>query len=148
MPVWLEFAKSHRYNSMAEGIEVPVFLHIGRQSVDLIATLDKGAAYCIFERRYGELLGLRVESGRLLSFRTMAGFFYAYEHEVTVETLDIEFSAFVFFARDATFDRNFLGRTGWLDRVRVGLIDYDRTLYLGAYDHEEPAGADPRFRPS
>jgi hypothetical protein len=29
--------------------------------------------------------------------------------------------------------RNFLGRTGWLDRLRVGIVDYDRMLFLGPY---------------
>jgi len=30
--------------------------------VDLLAKLDTGAAHCIFERKYGEMLGLAVES--------------------------------------------------------------------------------------
>ncbi len=33
-------------------------LCMGSQSVELIAKLDTGAAYCIFERTYGEMLGL------------------------------------------------------------------------------------------
>jgi hypothetical protein len=31
-------------------------------------------------------------------------------------------------------DRNFLGRSGWLDRLRIGIIDYDHLLYLSTYD--------------
>jgi hypothetical protein len=27
-----------------------------------------------------------------------------------------------------------LGRVGWLNRVRLGLIDYDGRLFLSAYD--------------
>jgi hypothetical protein len=134
MPVSLDFAISHQYHSSPEGIEVPVTLRIGGPSVDLIAKLDTGAAHCIFERRYAELLGLSVESGRLQRFRTLTGSFPAYEHEVTLQILGIEFAALVFFAQDPVFARNFLGRAGWLDRLRVGIIDYDRTLYLSAYD--------------
>lgn len=48
--------------------------------------------------------------------------------------LGLEFSALVFFAQDPAFARNFLGRKGWLDRLRVAIIDYDRTLYLSTYD--------------
>src|SRR5437763_515657 len=99
-----------------------------------MATVDTGAARCIFERRYAELLGLIVESGRIQRFRTMTGSFSAYEHEVTLQMLGIEFAAPVFFAEDPAFTRNFLGRTGWLDRLRVAIIDYDRTLYLSAHD--------------
>jgi hypothetical protein len=102
--------------------------------VELIARLDAGAAYCVFERRYAEELGLDVESGRPQGFRTMVGSFVAYEHEVAVHTLGIEFLAIVFFAQDAAFNRNFLGRSGWLDRLRIGIIDYDRVLFLSAYD--------------
>jgi hypothetical protein len=79
------------------------------------------------------MLGLDVESGRLQRFRTVAGSFAAYEHEITIQTLGIEFSATVFFAQDSAFNRNFLGRSGWLDRLRIAIIDYDRTLFLSPY---------------
>jgi hypothetical protein len=28
--------------------------------------------------------------------------------------------------------RNVLGRRGWLDRVRLGIVDYESALYLSA----------------
>ena len=31
---------------------------------------------------------------------------------------------------------HFLCRSGWLDRVRLGLVDHDHELYLSEYDHE------------
>jgi hypothetical protein len=64
----------------------------------------------------------------------MAGSFVAYGHEVTIHTLGIEFPAAVFFAQDSGFNRNFLGRSGRLDRLRIGIIDYDRLLFLTTYD--------------
>ena len=133
MPVSLEFDTSHHYSEPTDGINVPITLCIGRQSVELLAKLDTGAAHCIFERKYAEMLGLEVESGRLQRFRTVAGSFSAYEHEVTIQTLSIEFSATVFFAQDLAFNRNFLGRSGWLDRLRIAIIDYDRILFLSPY---------------
>jgi hypothetical protein len=87
------------------------------------------------------MLGLDVESGRLQRFRTATGSFAAYAHEVTLETLGIGFSAVVFFAQDPAFTRNFLGRIGWLDRLRVAIVDYDLALYLGAYDSGRPPRA-------
>jgi len=133
MPVSLEFDTAHQYTDAKDGIHVPITLAIGRESVELLAKLDTGAEYCIFERKYGEMLALDVESGRLQRFRTVAGSFAAYEHEVTIQTLGIEFPAVVFFAEDSTFTRNFLGRSGWLDRLRIGIIDYDRMLFVGPY---------------
>ena len=134
MPASLEFNATHRYAGTAEGINVPTTLRVGSQSVELLAKLDTGAAHCIFERNYAELLGLDMESGRLQRFRTVAGSFAAYEHEVTIQTLGIEFSAIVFFAESPEFNRNVLGRTGWLDRLRVGIVEYDRMLFLNSYE--------------
>jgi len=133
MPLTLNFDASHRYAS-TNGIDVPIELRVGDRKVELFARLDTGAAHCIFERRYAEELALDVESGRAQRFRTMAGSFVTYEHEVTLHTLGIEFSAVVFFAHDSAFSRSFVGRSGWLDRVRLGIIDYDRMLFLSAYD--------------
>lgn len=64
----------------------------------------------------------------------MAGSFVAYEHEVTIHTLGIEFSSVAFFAQDPAFNRNFVVRSGWLERVRLAIIDYDRMVFLSAYD--------------
>ena len=133
MPVSLDFDTTHQYTDAKDGIHVPITLAVGRESVELLAKLDTGAEYCIFERKYGEMLGLDVQSGRLQRFRTVAGSFDAYEHEVTIQTLGIEFPAVAFFAQDLAFFRNFLGRSGWLDRLRIGIIDYDRMLFVGPY---------------
>jgi hypothetical protein len=99
-----------------------------------MAKIDTGASHCIFERKYGELLGLDIESGRLQRFRTMVGEFAAHEHELSIQTLGLEFATHVFFAQDHSFSRSFVGRSGWLDRLRIGLVDYDRMLYLSPYD--------------
>lgn len=39
----------------------------------------------------------------------------------------------VYFAADDYFPRNLLGRHGWLDQVRVGVIDYEGLLFLSRY---------------
>jgi hypothetical protein len=56
-------------------------------------------------------LDWNVESGRLQRFRTVAGGFTAYQHEVTIQTLGIEFPALVFFAQAPEFTRNFVRRS-------------------------------------
>ena len=133
MPVSLAFDAAHHYADALDGIEVPITLFIGRQSVEFLAKLDTGAAHCIFERKYAEMLGVDVDSGRLQRFRTVAGSFAAYQHEITIQTLGIEFSAVVFFAQESAFNRNFLGRSGWLDRLRIAIVDYDRLLFVSPY---------------
>ena len=49
MPVSLEFDNTHKYTEATDGINVPITLAIGSQSVDLLAKLDTGAAHCIFD---------------------------------------------------------------------------------------------------
>jgi hypothetical protein len=43
------------------------------------------------------------------------------------------FDVMVYFAVEASFKRNVLGRGGWLDHVRLGLVDYQGELYLSRY---------------
>ena len=55
-------------------------------------------------------------------------------HVVSLEAFDIAFESMVYFFADERIKRNLLGRAGWLDRVRFGLVDYDCVLYLAGYD--------------
>jgi len=134
MSLTLRFATLHNYVSSQAGITVPVTLLSASDSVKFDAKVDTGSSHCIFQRQYGEQLGLEIESGASERFAAATGSLTAYGHEVTITTLGIETVAVVFFAADEHFNRNLLGRAGWLDRVRFGLIDYDSLLYLSAYD--------------
>ncbi|MGA2131281.1 MAG: retropepsin-like aspartic protease [Bryobacteraceae bacterium] len=129
MPFSLDFEVSYRYTSSAVGVELPVALSVGNQSVETLAKVDTGAAHSVFARRYAEMLGFEVESGRRQMFRTLNGVFSAYEHEVTLQSLGLEFTTLVFFAEHPSFDRNLLGRTGWLDRLRVAIIDFTLAIF-------------------
>ena len=40
----------------------------------------------------------------------------------------------IFFFADTEIVKNVLGRKGWLDRVRIGIVDYDRLIYIARYD--------------
>jgi len=45
-----------------------------------------------------------------------------------------EFDVTVYFAQDENFNRNVLGRHGWLDRMIIAINDYDGKLYLSRYE--------------
>lgn len=131
----LQFESQHTYDDAGTGIGVPVELSFGDRAVILTAKLDTGASFCIFARTYAEALGLDVEKGQLEWVSTaVGGRFLTFGHEVTISTIDIEFDAMVYFAKEEVFKRNVLGRRGWLDQLRIGLIDYDRSLYLSGYN--------------
>jgi len=130
----LEFEKLLTYNVGEPGITLPASLKLKAQSLDVPVKVDTGASCCIFERRFGEQLGLNIEGGMKQSFGTATGTFVAYGHEVTLSVAEFEFDTMVFFPSDAEVGRNVLGRFGWLDRVVVGLVDYEGKLYMRRYD--------------
>jgi transcriptional regulator with GAF, ATPase, and Fis domain len=45
-----------------------------------------------------------------------------------------EYETMIYFAKDHSFNRNILGRQGRLDRIRMGLVDYEGKLYLRDYN--------------
>jgi len=130
----LEFDTPHNYGTDKESIEISVTLRLRERTVSFPAQLDTGATFCVFERSYAETLGLSVESGMPLRFSTAMGSFDAYGHIVTLETLGYSFDVTVYFAAHESFTRNVLGRRGWLDQVRLGLVEYESRLYLSRYN--------------
>jgi len=130
----LEFDTLHDYGPDKDSIEISVTLRFGERTVSFPAQLDTGATFCVFERSYAEILGLSVESGMPLRFSTAMGSFDAYGHTVTLETLGYSFDVTVYFAAHESFTRNVLGRRGWLDQVRLGLVEYESKLYLNRYN--------------
>lgn len=136
MAYQLHFEKLLTYDVGELGITVAVTLALKGQNVNLSAKVDTGADHCIFARKHGESLGLPIEDGVPQRFGTATGSFLAYGHDVTLRVADLRFDVMIFFAAENTFDRNVLGRFGWLDRVILGMVDYEGKLYLSRYDEE------------
>jgi hypothetical protein len=138
MTYQLNFDLLHQYDPGRPGIAIPISLSLGAQALVTEAHLDTGAANCFFRRSLGEKLGLDIESGHLQGFSTPGGVVEGYGHSVTLEALGMEFDTIVYFAKDPGFNRNLLGRHGWLQRLRMGLVDYDGMLYLSRYGSDQP----------
>jgi len=130
----LSFRVRYAYKPSDRGVSVPVSLSAGPETVKLFANVDTGADYCLFERGFAEALLIEVERGTPSGFSTAAGEFRAYGHELTLVALGVEVHALVYFFENPNIRRNVLGRNGWLNRVRLGLVDYDSVVYLSAYD--------------
>lgn len=133
----LEFSHRRSYAPGVDGISVPVVLRNGDESVDLLASIDTGASNCLFEREHGELLNLDVEAGQSKTFRTATGRVETFGHLVELDVLGLKVESMVYFFADERIARNLLGRTGWLDRVRFGLVEHDLELYVASYDFED-----------
>lgn len=129
----IEFDIVYNYSLFEVGITLKTVLISGDFKVDVEAKIDTGSTYCVFERHHGEGLNLEIETGIAVNIGTATGSFRAYGHELTLLVLGIETVATVYFAESDYFDRNVLGRIGWLDRVKLGLIDQEGKLFLSEY---------------
>lgn len=130
----LRFLTRFEYDTLETGITIPVILRVGEIVVQADARVDTGAQVCLFQRELGESLGLPIEQGHHRIMETLAGSFSAYGHSVTLHTLGLDFDSTVYFAATDNLPRNLLGREGWLQKVRLALVDYDASLYLSHYD--------------
>lgn len=137
MPHDLSFSVLHEYGTSDEGIVVPVTLGSGDQSVDFTARVDTGSTFCVFKRAYADILGIDTEAGHYTRMGTVTGGFDAYGHTLTLKTLGYSFDVMVYFAKEESFTRNVLGRRGWLDQVRLAVVEYEGKLYLSKYDEAE-----------
>jgi hypothetical protein len=116
-------------------ITIPIALYSDMTTHILVrAKIDTGSDLCVFQKSYSFLLGLNLEDGKPQRIRTAVGSFVAYGHELTVRVEDLEWQATVYFAEPDDFSVNVVGRTGFLDRLRLGLVDYERLLYLSSYN--------------
>jgi hypothetical protein len=136
MAYHLEFEHLVDYNNSNEGIFLDVEIKYSDKSVKINAKVDTGATYSIFERRFGEELGLEIETGMRQRFGTATGGFYAYGFRVNLITAEIELDSMVFFAEDDFFNKNVLGRITWLDNLLIGINDQAGKFYLSKYEFE------------
>lgn len=129
----LTFDGIYEYDTLKTGITLPVSLIYGEFEIKVDAKLDTGASHTIFARVHGDNLGLEIESGEPLFVSTVRESFRVFGHELTMRFLDIEFYTKIYFAEDEFMRRSVLGRQGFLDRVKLGLIDYEGKLLLSEY---------------
>ncbi|MEK6410913.1 MAG: hypothetical protein AABN34_28660 [Acidobacteriota bacterium] len=134
MPFELSFSRREQYSSLATGINLETTLRFGDLFINCDAKVDTGAEVCLFQRAIGEALDIPIENGVKKSLETLTGVLTAYGHEVVLEVLGLQIQTVVFFAESGDVRRNLLGRQGWLQLIRLGIVDYDSELHLSLYD--------------
>jgi hypothetical protein len=134
MTFQLSFTSREKYDSLAGGISLEATLHFGNLFINCNAKVDTGAEVCLFQRAIGEALEIPIENGTKTRLETLTGVLTAYGHEVVLEVLGLQLHTAVYFAETGEVRRNLLGRQGWLQLIKLGIVDYDGELYLGLYD--------------
>ena len=134
MSFQLSFSRREKYSSLARGINLETTLRFGDLFINCEAKVDTGAEVCLFQRAIGEALEIPIEHGVKKRLETLTGVLTAYGHEVVLELLGLQLQTVVYFAESDEVRRNLLGRQGWLQLIRLGIVDYDNELYLSLYD--------------
>lgn len=130
----LRFTEVYQYPDNLDGITIPVMLTYGAMDIRVQAKVDTGAGVCLFSHEDGLKLGIPVDQGMPSVLRSLGGPLEAFGHEVLLQTGDLVFQSFVYFAKYPGLLYNILGREGWLRKIKLAVIDYDNLLYLTPYD--------------
>jgi len=131
----LNFDEQINYPSDEQGINFDVVLSTDNSNfVSVTVKLDTGSTFCIFQRKYAEALSLEVEKGSQEFIRTAKGSFTAYGHTINFKSYNMEWTTTIYFAQDESFPVNVVGRTGFLNFLKIGLVDYEQILYLTPYN--------------
>jgi hypothetical protein len=127
------FEKQTTYKTQEIGITIDATLRHGNREIVCSAKVDTGSKNCLFEREIADRLEIDLESGYREKFSTLGGRIFAYGHFIELETLGLRFESFVYFAESYAVNRNLLGREGWLQLVKLGVVDYENRLFLSPY---------------
>ena len=106
---------------------IPIRLIKGNKDVRYHAIIDSGADLCIFHAQIGEVLGLTIESGKLLDFNGISGQqLTAYFHDIQIEVGGHRFDCYAGFSRDIdNMPYGLLGQIGFFDLFSI-VFDYKR----------------------
>ncbi len=126
----LNFSHLVEYDTRLTGISFAVKISAGQNFAEFNVKIDTGATDCIFSRKYGEQIGLDIETGTPVEISTATGMFKTYQHWITLSIFDFNYDIAACFSADENFSRNVLGRIGFLDHLIVGLNDYEGRLYM------------------
>lgn len=123
----------------ADLADVKVFVRIEPQGLDapILAQLDTGAGWSVFDVEIAEALGLLNGDGEQISISTRLGNFNGRLEESTIRILaedgdSLDVDARVFISQEWP-GRTFLGYRGLLERIRIALDPQGNDFYFGNY---------------
>jgi len=100
---------------------------------DLLAIIDTGATYSLFNGRRARSIGLDLMAGKPIRLGGLSGSLSARLHRVTLEILGANIDCEVAFS-ESEIQRELLGRHGLFPKVRFGF----REGFSVGYFHPEP----------
>lgn len=134
MPFPLTFRNRQPYELSDDKPAVRAKLICSDLFTDCVAYIDTGAIVCLFQRELADALNLNVEAGQRIKLGTLTGSLLAYGHDLTLQVGSLSFETTIYFAAEYSLSRNPLGKFGFLQLARFGMVDYDEMIYLSHYD--------------
>lgn len=110
-------------------------MHQDRQTnFSFFSLVDSGADFCVFPAKYGELIGLDVKSGQLVSSFGVGGretlYFFNIKVEVLVKKDPLRFSCSAGFSYKMNpTGRGLLGRKGFFDLFSEVAFNQEKKLF-------------------
>lgn len=138
----LSFQFEYEYEQSSERVLVPVRLRSENVvTTPLIPHLDTGSPVNVFRADIAEILNIPYEqTERVIRIGTAGGStFLAYGHELTLEVIGstLLLETIVYFAPwlpGVGPDVGVLGLRDFATKLRIGLVHYERMLYLADYN--------------
>jgi hypothetical protein len=119
------------YDTKVTGVVLPVVLLANDCVAAASAAVDTGSTLCVFQLEIAERLEIKVESGFEDYVNSMGTIIKVYGHEVTLVLEELSMDLMVYFPAYQQIPRNLLGRQGFLQRMLLGLDDYEGIVYFG-----------------
>ncbi|HMV46506.1 MAG TPA: hypothetical protein PLD20_27185 [Blastocatellia bacterium] len=140
----LSFGFEYDYSQVDDKVLIPVRLGLGNLlTTPLLPHLDIGSAHNIFRADLADWLNINYNAtSSVIKINTAGGIpFLAYGHQVSLAVIgsSLLFETTIYFAPwppGVGPAVGVLGLNGFDTKVRVGIVHYDRMLYLS--DYNEP----------
>lgn len=109
---------------------ISVALESGRIKKEFLALVDSGASTSIFRGEVADVLGIRIESGKVVYLNGVGGKIKGYLHKLMLEIAGKSFWCIVVFSRDYLVSFNLLGRENFFKKFIITFEEKYNRLVL------------------
>ena len=124
-----------KYERSSSSVYLPLMVEVEGVIFDMLALVDTGAPYCIFDPEVAAMLGIRHDNGIRQVLESRAGSSTGSLHRVQVtvpaevgDSLSLEATVFV---PEAWPLGSFIGYSGLLQRISFAVTPHDNQFYFG-----------------
>lgn len=121
------------YQKSLESILYPIIeLRVGYQEdyLKIFALIDSGATISIFKQEIADILGIKIESGKEVMMRGVAGRIQGYIHNVKVKIAGKDFVMPVVFSKEYLVSFNLLGRSAFFEQFKITFDEKNKLVEL------------------